>query len=99
MAAIRLVHALTFSHRVWVRYRIEFGDDAIVELRGLPKELRRNIGFRLDQLQHDLAGDVKKLKGGENEYRLHVGSHRVLFALEKDLIFVYAVRDRKEAYE
>ena len=82
-----------------MRYRIEFGDEAIAQLRGLAKDLRRNIGFRLDQLQNDLAGDVKKLKGGENEYRLRVGSHRVLFALEKDLIFVYAVRDRKEAYE
>lgn len=82
-----------------MRYRIEFGDEAIAQLRGLAKDLRRNIGFRLDQLQNDLAGDVKKLKGGENEYRLRVGSHRVLFALEKDFIFVYAVRDRKEAYE
>jgi len=82
-----------------MRYRIEFGDDAFAELRALPKELRRNIGFRIDQLQDDLAGDVKKLKGGDNEYRLRVGGHRILFALEKDLVFVYAVRDRKEAYE
>ena len=65
----------------------------------LPKDLPRNIGFRLDQWQNDLAGDVKKLKGGDNEYRLRVGGHRILFALEKDLIFVYAVRDRKEACE
>jgi mRNA interferase RelE/StbE len=60
--------------------------------------LRRNLGFRLDQLQDDLSGDVKKLKGGDNEYRLRVGNYRVLFAMEKDLIFVYAVRDREEAY-
>jgi mRNA interferase RelE/StbE len=82
-----------------MRYRIEFSDEAIVQLRGLAKELRRNIGFRLDQLQDDLAGDVKKLKGGDNDYRLRVGNHRILFALEKDLLFVYAVRDRKDAYE
>lgn len=82
-----------------MRYRIQFGDDAIAELRRLPKEVRRNIGFRLDQMQDDFAGDVRKLKGGDNEYRLRVGNHRVLFALEKDLIFVYAVLDRKEAYE
>jgi mRNA interferase RelE/StbE len=82
-----------------MRYRIEFGADALADLRCLPTELRRNIGFRLDQLQNDLAGDVKKLKGGDDEYRLRVGNHRILFALEKDLIFVYAVRDRKEACE
>ncbi len=82
-----------------MRYRIEFGDDAIATLRGLPKDLRRNIGFRLDQLQNDLTGDVKKLQGGDNEYRLRVGGHRVPFALEKDRIFDYAVGDWKEVYE
>jgi len=39
------------------------------------------------------------VKGGVGKYRLRVGNRRVLFALEKDIIFVYAVRDRKEADE
>ena len=82
-----------------MRYRIDFSEEAIVQLRGLGKDWRRNIGFRLDQLQDDLAGDVKKLTGGNNEYRLRVGNYRILFTLEKDLLFVYAVRDRKDAYE
>jgi hypothetical protein len=34
-----------------------------------------------------------------HEYRLRVGSFRVLFVLENDLISVYAVKDRKEVYE
>jgi len=59
-----LVHLLGILHYLRMRYRIEFGDEALAALRGLPKELRRNVGFRLDQLQDDLAGDVKKLKGG-----------------------------------
>ena len=82
-----------------MRYRIEFGPEAIEQLRALPKEIRRNIGFRLDQMQNDLTGDVKKLKGGDNDYRLRVGDNRVLFSLEKDLIIDYAVRNRKEAYD
>jgi len=53
----------------------------------------------LDVLQTDLAGDVKRLTGRTQEYRLRVGSFRVLFVLEGDLISVYAVKDRKEAYE
>jgi len=52
----------------------------------------------LDALQNDLAGDVKKLSARTHEYRLRVGSFRVLFMLEEDLISVYAVKDRKEAY-
>ena len=82
-----------------VRYRIEIKEEARRQLRALPRELRRNIGPRLDALQNDLAGDMKKLSAKTAEYRLRVGGFRVLFTLEKDLIVVYTVQDRKEAYE
>jgi len=39
-------------------------------------------------MQTDLAGDVKKLAARTQEYRLRVGSFRVLFMLEGDLIVV-----------
>ena len=81
-----------------MRYRLAIADEALVQLRALPDDLRRNIGHRLDALQNDLQGDVRKLCGRERKYRLRVGSHRVLFILEKDLIFVHAVKDRKDAY-
>ena len=48
---------------------------------------------RLDALQKDFSGDVKKLTAKAHEYRLRMGSLRVLFTLEEDLISVYAVRD------
>ena len=51
------------------------------------------------EIKENLKGDVKKLSGRYHEYRLRVGRYRVLFMLEGDLISVYAVRDRKEAYE
>jgi len=82
-----------------MRYRLEIKDEARQQLRALDKDHRRNIGWRLDALQTDLAGDVKKLSARTHEYRLRVGSFRVLFLLEGDLISVYAVKDRKEAYE
>jgi len=50
-------------------------------------------------LQDDLSGDVKKLGARENAYRFRVGSHRILFRLEGNVIAVYAVKDRKNAYE
>lgn len=62
-------------------------------------EQRRNVGRRLDQLQTDLQGDVKKLAARQHEYRLRIGTLRVLFMLERDLIVVYAVKGRKDAYE
>jgi len=82
-----------------VRYRLEIKGEARQQLRALPKEQRRNIGRRLDALQTNLSGDVKKLTTKTREYRLRVGTLRVLFTLENDLISVYAVRDRKKAYE
>ncbi|MGH8018446.1 MAG: type II toxin-antitoxin system RelE family toxin [Opitutaceae bacterium] len=81
-----------------MRYRLEIGEEALEQLRALPKETRRRIGQRLDALQTDLSGDVKKLAGQEGKYRLRVGSYRVLFTLENDLIFVHQVKDRKDAY-
>ncbi|HEV7401634.1 MAG TPA: type II toxin-antitoxin system RelE/ParE family toxin [Chthoniobacteraceae bacterium] len=82
-----------------MRYRLEIKEEARRQRRALPKEHRRNIGRRLDALQDDLAGDVKKLAARTQEYRLRVGSFRVLFTLESGVISIYAVRDRKEAYE
>ncbi len=81
-----------------VNYRLDFTDEALEQLRALAKEQRRRIGQRLDALQHDLRGDVKKLAGQAGKYRLRVGDHRILFTLEKDLIFVHQVKDRKDAY-
>lgn len=82
-----------------MRYRLLVSEQAIAQLRALPKDVRRNIGFRLESMCDDLQGDVKKLKAHTHHYRLRVGAHRVLFALEGDAIGVYAVKDRKEAYE
>jgi mRNA interferase RelE/StbE len=82
-----------------MRYRLEIKNEARQQLRALAKEQRRNVGRRLDALQSNLSGDVKKLTAKTHEYRLRVGSLRVLFTLEKDLISVYGVRDRKQAYE
>lgn len=82
-----------------MRYRLEIKDEARQQLRALAKEHRRNIGWRLDAMQTDLAGNVKKLTARTHEYRLRAGTLRVLFLLAGDLISVYAVKDRKEAYE
>jgi mRNA interferase RelE/StbE len=82
-----------------VRYALALSEEARNQLRALPKDLRRRIGEWMTALQNNLTGDVKKLTATENKYRLRVGSFRVLFRLEGNRISVYAVKDRKEAYE
>jgi len=78
---------------------MEIKEEALQQLRALSKEDRHNIGKRLDTLQSDFTGDIKKLAARTHEYRLRVGNFRILFTLEGDLIVVYAVKDRKNAYE
>jgi mRNA-degrading endonuclease RelE of RelBE toxin-antitoxin system len=82
-----------------MRYRIEISQKAREQLRALPKEMRRNIGQRMETMRDDLRGDVLKLRDKGNRYRLRIGTFRVLFVLAEDMIQVYAVKDRKEAYE
>ncbi len=82
-----------------MRYELVISEDAREQLRALPKSERKNVGHRLDYLQNNLSGDVKKLTAREHKYRLRVGPYRVLFQLEGPTIFVYAVKHRKEAYE
>jgi mRNA interferase RelE/StbE len=82
-----------------VKYRLELSRKAREQLRALPKEQRRNIGWRMGEMREDPRGDVLKLQAKGNYYRLRVGNFRVLFLLAGDVIQVYAVKDRKEAYE
>jgi mRNA interferase RelE/StbE len=82
-----------------MRYEIEFLPSALAQLRALPKDVRRLIGGKLDRAQYDLAGDIKKLKGFKNKFRLRAGNYRVLFELEGASVVVYDVGDRKDIYE
>jgi mRNA interferase RelE/StbE len=79
-------------------YEMEIKDEAKAVLRALPEDLRRQIGFRLHQLQQDFSGDVNKLRGSKNEYRLRVGDYRVLFELVGKRIVVYTLGPRKDIY-
>lgn len=81
-----------------MKYEIEIKQDAKVALRKAPEEVRRQIGYRLHLLQQDFSGDVKKLEGSRNEYRLRVGNYRVLFELVGKRIVVYTLGQRKDIY-
>lgn len=81
-----------------MRYAVLLTDEVKDRLRALPASLRREIGHKLFLLEDDLGGDVKKLKGSRNEYRLRVRDYRVLFELEGKTVTVYAVGSRKSIY-
>ena len=82
-----------------MNYEVDFVASALEQLRAMPKDARLLIGGKLNRAQQDLTGDVKKLKGFKNKYRLRAGNYRVLFELEGDCIVVYDVGNRKDIYE
>jgi len=82
-----------------LEYELDIKNEAMAAIRKLSAEERRAVGFRLFCLQKDFSGDVKKLKGSKNEYRLRVGDLRVLFEVEGKRLVVYAIGNRKDIYK
>ena len=80
-------------------YHIAIPDTVKGQLRAMANSARQEIGYKLFLLQEDLSGDIKKLKGSRNQYRLPVGNYRVLFELEADTITVYDLGHRKDIYK
>ncbi len=80
-------------------YQIEFKPRAVKDLKGLPTVRHRRVMKKIEALQQDLDGDVKKLTNFTPEYRLRVGDDRVLFEVEENTVVVYRVLHRREAYQ
>jgi mRNA interferase RelE/StbE len=60
-------------------YSIVFKPRAVKDLKGIDLRNRERILARIEELERDLAGDVKRLTNFTPEYRLRVGRCRVLF--------------------
>jgi mRNA interferase RelE/StbE len=82
-----------------VQYKIEFKPKAIKDLEQFPVNIRERIINKIEAMQDDLQGDVKRLTDFTPEYRLRVGDYRVLFELEEQTIMIYRVKHRSKAYE
>jgi mRNA interferase RelE/StbE len=71
----------------------------IKDLQKIPVNDRERIINKIEAMQDDLQGDVKRLTNFTPEYRLRVGDYRILFELEEQTIIVYRVKHRSQAYE
>ena len=79
-------------------YLVELMPKAIKDLKALPKSDAKKVVEKIRGLEAGLNGDIKKLTNFSPEYRLRVGSYRVLFEIEEQRILVYRIKHRKEAY-
>ena len=80
-------------------YQIGFKPRAAKDLKRLPPDQQDYVLEKVEALQNDLAGDVKRLTNFTPEYRLRVGDYRVLFEIEGPTVVVYRVLHRKDAYK
>ena len=62
----------------------------------LDKPTKRRIKEAIEKLP---AGDVKKLKGYQYDYRLRVGNYRILFQSKGGEIIIKDVLPRGQAYK
>lgn len=62
-----------------MQYNIEFKPRAIKDLKTLTLRECERVVAKVEALETDLAGDVKRLTHFTPEYRLRVGDYRVLF--------------------
>jgi mRNA interferase RelE/StbE len=81
-----------------MNYSIEFKPRALKDLKKLGIPESRRVIEKIELMQHDLAGDVKRLTNFSPEYRLRVGHYRVLFEIEGQTVVIYRVLHRKDAY-
>jgi mRNA interferase RelE/StbE len=82
-----------------MKYGIDFKPKAVKDLRSLPRQIQSKILEKIQLMENDLAGDVKKLTNFTPEYRLRVGNYRVLFEIENESIVIYRVKSRDKAYQ
>lgn len=82
-----------------MRYDVQLKPKAVKDVKRISRQDAARIMDALEVLADDLSGDVKKLTNFTPEYRLRVGSYRILFEIENDdCVMVYRILHRREAY-
>ena len=82
-------------------YKIEIKKSAVKELSKLPKKELTKIVDKIQSLSDEPRPDGCKKLSGDEKYRIRIGSYRVLYSIEDDVLIVYVVKvgHRKEIYK
>nr|HEV7954251.1 type II toxin-antitoxin system RelE/ParE family toxin [Candidatus Acidoferrales bacterium] len=83
-------------------YFVALTSSAEKELKKLSGQLTARIILRLEKLASTpRPSGCKKLKGGDNEWRIRIGHYRVIYTIDdtKFTVEVTRVRHRSAAYE
>jgi len=83
-------------------YRVALTSSAEKELHRLPNNVIARILPRLEQLVSDpRPPGCKKLKGGDNEWRIRIGDYRIVYVIDDTArtVDVTRIAHRREVYE
>ena len=84
------------------KYYVAFASSAEKELKKLPGQLIARLIPRLEDLaSNPRPSGCKKLKGGDDEWRIRIGQYRVVYTIDdaKLRVDVTRIRHRSEVYE
>lgn len=76
--------------------RIEYKKKAVKYINSADSATKKRLKGAIEKIPF---GDIKKLAGFENEYRLRVGDLRVLFTVEDDIITINEIKPRGQVYK
>lgn len=76
--------------------KLNTGKKAVKYINSCEKATKQRLKIAIEKLP---LGDVKKLAGLENDFRLRVGDLRVLFSIEEDKIIINNILPRGQAYK
>lgn len=90
-------------------HEVEWTNKARRDFRKLSIANQDRIEDAINLLAEEGRGDVKKMQGEENSYRLRVGQYRAIFSFDQreeegpptivvDIILINKIRNRGEAY-
>lgn len=80
-------------------YRIEWLDEAKADVRSLDRPTAMRIFEGILHYARTGGGDVAPLHGDmAGSFRLRLGDYRVLFTLQDNVMRIFGVRHRSEAY-
>lgn len=76
--------------------QIEYSKRAAKYIMAADKPTKKRLKEAIEKIPF---GDIKKLKGVEDGYRLRVGDLRVLFSMEENKIYIENIIPRGQAYK
>lgn len=76
--------------------QIEYSKNSVKYINAVDKPTKNRLKEAIEKIPF---GDIKKLQGIDNGYRLRVGDLRVLFSIEDDIIYIDNIIPRGQAYK